>query len=141
MKIIWLEDEPDTIFVIQTEVKEHCKELIVCQSFSKLSNELEKIKDNSDYLIILDIRIVFYQELEINCFQKKFKITKELEAGMEYYLECLKSKFREDRIIFLSSKTLKNAQEDGRRYHISPQQIIAKEDFTQLITRIKNVQQ
>ena len=138
MKIIWLEDEPETIFVIKTEIEKYCSDIEVCQSFSRFSNELEKLTTEK-YLIILDIRILFNSEFKTECFEKSFYIDHELEAGFEYYLECLKDRFDDNRIIFLSSKTLKNSQKDGEKYHVLPKQIIEKEDIAQLIERIKNV--
>ena len=139
MKIIWLEDEPETIMVIKNKILEHCMDITICQSFLKFSNELKNIKDCTNYLIILDIRIVFYVELEVTCFGKSFNINKELEAGLEYYLECLKNRFDDNKIIFLSSKTAKNTQDDVKKYNISPSQVIAKEDIGELIERIRNV--
>ena len=139
MKIIWLEDEPETIMVIKNKISEHCIDITVCQSFSKFSYELEQLNSNSNYLIILDIRIVFYIELEVSCFGKNFNVNKELEAGLEYYLKCLKDKFDNNKIIFLSSKTAKNTQADVEKYNISPSQVIAKEDISELIERVKNV--
>ena len=138
MKIIWLEDEPDTILVIRKKIEKYCSDITLCQSFGRFTNEVETLNKESDYLIILDIRIIFNVEYTVTCFDKQFMMTKELEAGLEYYLACLKKRFNDEKIIFLSSKTAQNAQNDAKKYDIASYQMIAKEDIGELIERVKN---
>ena len=140
MRVIWLEDEPGTISVIKNRVKKHCKNITVCESFATLSDKLEELLDDQyhDYFIIIDIRIVVNVDIVSTCFGNKFSVKEELEAGLEYYIKCLKSRFDSEKIIFLSSKSAKYAKHDGEKYNIPLSQIIAKNDIFELIERVKN---
>ncbi|MCK5853684.1 MAG: hypothetical protein KAG56_00595 [Sulfurovaceae bacterium] len=140
MKIIWLEDEPGTISVIKNRVKKYCQDITICESFSYFSDKLELLleEQKSDYLIIIDIRIVVNVDAISTCFGNNFLVKEELEAGLEYYIKCLKNRFDDKKIIFLSSKNAKYAKHDGEEYGIPLSQIIAKNDIYELIERVKN---
>ena len=140
MKIIWLEDEPGTINVIRNRVKKYCKEITICESFSYFSDKLEQLLEEKerDYLIVVDIRIVVNIDVVSTCFGDIFSVKEELEAGLEYYIKCLKNRFDDKKIIFLSSKNTKYAKYDGEKYGIPLSQIIAKNDIYELIERVKD---
>jgi len=137
MRILWLEDEPITIEVVQDKMSKYCIDIEVYESFSGFSDELEELDDSEENIVILDIRMLVNSELKYRCFGKSFLIEKELEAGFEYYINCMKKRFNFLQIIFFSSKPSQSAKEDAVIYKLNPDQIISKEDFLQLIEIIK----
>lgn len=139
MRILWLEDEPITIEVVREKMLKYCSTIEVYESFSAFSDELEDIADSDEVIVILDIRMLVNCEMKYRCFGKSFLIEKELEAGFEYYLQCIKKRFRFLQVIFFSSKPSQSAKEDAVAYKINPKQIISKEDFLQLIEITKGV--
>jgi len=137
MKIIWLEDEPETIEIVRDKILEFCSNMKVCKSFSSFSDELEELEDNEEEIIIIDIRMIFNSEIQFTCFGKPFSIHQKLESGFEYYNNCLRDKFLKTKIIFFSSKPHLEAQKDAKKHEIETDLIISKDYTTELISKIK----
>lgn len=57
MKIVWLEDEPETIDMIKYQIQELCNDISVCQSFTKFSDEVEELEDREDTVIIIELML------------------------------------------------------------------------------------
>jgi len=140
MKIVWLEDEPETIEVIRYRLEEYCREpIVVCQSFLRFSTAVKKLEDKRSTVLIMDIRMICNREIEFNCFGKSFKIYNELDSGFEYFNSCLKGRFKKATIIFFSSKPRDDAMEDAKRHQIDQNTIISKDSTTDLIDIIKEI--
>jgi len=139
MKIVWLEDEPDTIDVVRRKIEAICQDIEICKSFSSFSDELEGLEDKNHEIIIIDIRMIFNKEMEFTCFEERFKIRNELDSGFEYFDNCLKSRFKNVKVIFFSSKPQSEAQKDAIEYKIDTNFIISKDYTTQLIEKIKEI--
>ncbi len=138
MKIVWLEDDPKTIRNIEIDIREKLEtKAVICESFSEFSQELYELEDSSENIIIIDIRMLFNKENEFECFDKEFRIEEELDAGFEYYKECLKNKFKKTKITFFTSKPFDEAKHDARRYGIDINMLITKDDVKRLFTFIK----
>lgn len=140
MRIVWLEDEPETIDVVRRKIEAICQDIEICKSFSSFSDAVEDLEDRDGEIIIIDIRMIFNKEMKFTCFNKEFKIIKILDSGFEYYDNCLKSRFKNVKIIFFSSKPRKEAQKDAKEYNIDIDLIISKDYTTQLIEKIKEIQ-
>ena len=139
MKILWLEDEPETITVIKNKIRKYCSDIRVCQSFSSFSDDLEEFEDCEKNIIIIDIRMIFNREIEFSCFNKVVKITNELDSGFEYFNHCLNKRFSKVKIIFFSSKPQSEAMKDAKRHAIDTNRIISKEYTTELLNLIKEI--
>ena len=140
MKIVWLEDEPETIEVIRYRLEEYCREpIVVCQSFLRFSTAVKKLEDEKRAVIIIDIRMICNREIEFNCFEKRVKIYNELDSGFEYFNNCLRGRFENVTIVFFSSKPRAEAMEDAKRHQIDPNSIISKDSTTDLIDIIKEI--
>jgi len=140
MKIVWLEDEPETIEVIKYRLEEYCREpIVVCQSFLRFSTAIKKLADENRTVIIIDIRMICNREIEFNCFDNRVKIYNELDSGFEYFNNCLKGRFEKVTIVFFSSKPRAEAMEDAKRHQIDPNTIISKDSTTDLIDIIKEI--
>ena len=140
MKILWLEDEPDTIDVIKNRLNEDLvKEIIVCQSFASFSDEIEELEDKKDNIIILDIRMIFNREMKFSCFGKVIKITNSLDSGFEYFNNCLRGRFKNVKIIFFSSKPQFEAIKDAKKHDIDTSLIVSKDYTTELLKIIKGI--
>jgi len=140
MKIIWLEDEPETIEVIQDEITQYCSEIIICQSFLTFSEDIASLEDNGENIIIIDIKMIFNREIHFQCFNKTIKINNELDSGFEYFNHCLHGRFKNVKIIFFSSKPQKEAMEDAKRHNINSDIIISKEYTMELLEIIRGEQ-
>lgn len=141
MKIIWLEDEPETISVIQDEIINQCNnpEILICQSFASFSDELSDLEDNKKNFIIIDIRMIFNQEIFFSCFGKKVRINNELDSGFEYFNHCIKEQFFDVKVVFFSSKPQTEAMQDAQRHQIDTDLIISKEHSLDLLNIIKGL--
>ena len=140
MKILWLEDEPETIEVIRYRLEEYCSEtIVVCQSFLRFSTAIKKLEDKCSTVIIIDIRMICNREIEFKCFDSSVKIYNELDSGFEYFNNCLKDRFEKVTILFFSSKPRAEAMEDAKRHQIDPNTIISKDSTTDLIDIIKEI--
>jgi len=140
MKIVWLEDEPETIEVIKYRLEEYCREPIeVCQSFLRFSTAVKKLEDEKQMVIIIDIRMICNREIKFNCFGKRVEIYNELDSGFEYFNSCLKGRFKKAKILFFSSKPRAEAIEDAKRHQIDTNTIISKDSTTDLIDIIKEI--
>jgi len=140
MKIVWLEDEPETIEVIKYRLEEYCSEpIVVCQSFLRFSIAMKKLEDKRSTVLIMDIRMICNREIEFKCFGKSFKIYNELDSGFEYFNNCLRGRFENVTIVFFSSKPRAEAMEDAKRHQIDPNTIISKDSTTDLIDIIKEI--
>lgn len=140
MKIVWLEDEPETIDVVRRKLEDICTDIEVCQSFASFSDELNELKDREDEVLIVDIRMIFNTDIEVTCRgTEPFKIIKELEGGFEYYQKCLKSRFKNLKILFFSSKPQKEAQKEAQENDINIEWIISKDNTMTLIEKIKEI--
>ena len=138
-KIIWLEDEPETIVVIKKKMEKYCKDIKICQSFSSFSDDIEDFEDNEQNMIIIDIRMIFNREIAFSCFEKVITINNELDSGFEYFNHCLKNRFQKVRIVFFSSKPQKEARIDARKHAIDTKTIVSKEYTIELINIIKDI--
>ncbi len=138
MKIIWLEDDPqtvrNTVNYIQDEIDAY---IIICKSFAKFSQELYMLDDDNKNIIIIDIRMLFNLENEFSCFDKTFFIENELNAGFQYYHECLESKFSKTKIVFVTSKPFEEAKEDAKQYNIDVNLILTKDEPDSLLNFLK----
>ena len=144
MKIIWLEDEPETIEVIQGVIVDECKtisepDIIVCQSFASFGDELDKIEGSKEYIIIIDIRMNANNEAQFNCNNKEVKVINKLNSGFEYYNYCIKDRFKDINIIFYSSKPLSSIKEDAKEHNINIDLIVTKENSLELLERVKKI--
>ena len=141
MRIIWLEDEPETISVIKNKIEKSfcCYPIIVCKSFSSFSDEIEELDDEPMHVIIIDIRMIFNRELTFTCFGQPVKITQELDSGFEYFNNCLKGRFQKAKIIFYSSKPQHEAIKDAQTNLVDTDLIVSKEHGSQLIQIIKEI--
>ena len=139
IKIIWLEDEPETIDVIKRKMEKYCNDIKVCQSFSSFSDDIEEFEDNEKHIIIIDIRMIFNREIAFSCFKKVIKINNELDSGFEYFNHCLKNRFQKVKIIFFSSKPQKEARIDAQKHAIDTKTIVSKEYTLELINIIKDI--
>ena len=144
MKIIWLEDEPETIEVILGVILDECKkikesDIVVCQSFASFGDELENIDNPKECIIIIDIRMNANNEAKFTCNNQEIKVTNKLNSGFEYYNYCIKSniKFRDSTIIFYSSKPLSSIKEDAKEHNIDTKLIVTKENSLELLNRVK----
>ncbi len=139
MKIVWLEDDPTTIRNVEFDIKEELKtKTVICESFSEFSQELYELEDSEENIVIIDIRMLFNKENEFSCFEKDFKISEELDAGFEYYKECLKNRFSKTKITFFTSKPFDEAKHDARKYNIDINMLITKDDVKKLFAFIKD---
>jgi CheY-like chemotaxis protein len=138
MKILWLEDEPETIEVIINDIQSFCKNIIVMKCFASFSDELEEFQDIPSNKIILDIRMLFNKEIEFTCFDTQHKIDKQLDAGFEYFNCCLRDRFKHATIIFFSSKPELDAKLDAKIYEIDTDKIVSKDFTTKLIDILKD---
>ncbi|CAA6813434.1 MAG: Unknown protein [uncultured Sulfurovum sp.] len=140
MKIVWLEDEPETIDVVRRKLEIIYRDIIICKSFASFSDELDELEDKSDEVLILDIRMIFNTDIEVTCKgSEAFTIIKELEGGFEYYQKCLKARFNNLRILFFSSKPQKEAQEEAHENDVPIEWIISKDNTMQLLEKIKEI--
>lgn len=140
MKILWLEDEPETIEVIQHLLEAYCREpIVVCQSFLRFSTAIKKLEDKRSTVIIIDIRMICNREIEFKCFDNTVKIYDELDSGFEYFNNCLQDRFKNVTILFFSSKPRAEAMEDAKRHQIDSNTIISKDSTTDLIDIIKGI--
>jgi len=139
MRILWLEDEPITIEVVIDKMLKYCPSIEVYESFSAFSDELEDLEDKKGMILIIDIKMLVNRELRYSCFGDDFLVEKELEAGFEYYFQCIKRRFRSLEVIFFSSKPSDRAKEDAYIYRVDPKRIISKQDFLELIEVVKGV--
>jgi len=139
MRIIWLEDEPETIDVVRRKLELICQDIDVCQSLASFSDEVEELEDKKDEVIIIDIRMIFNKEIEFTCLDRSFRIIKELESGFEYYRNCLRDRFDNVKIIFFSSKPQAEAQKEAIENSIDTDLIISKDYTLQLIEKIKEI--
>ena len=139
LKILWLEDEPETIIVIKNKIHKYCDDITVCQSFASFSDDLEEFEDHEQHIIIIDIRMIFNREIEFTCFNKVIKINNELDSGFEYFNHCLNSRFSKVKIIFFSSKSQQEAMKDAKRHKIDTNIIVSKEYTTELLNIIKEI--
>ena len=140
MKIIWLEDEPETIDMIKYQIKEYCNDITVCQSFASFSDEIEEIDDKVDTIIIIDIRMIFNREMHFNCFDTRVKINSGLDSGFEYFNHCINGRFKQVKVVFFSSKPQVDTMIDAKRHKIDTTLIVSKEYTTELIEIIKGIQ-
>jgi CheY-like chemotaxis protein len=138
-KIIWLEDEPETIVVIKQKMEKYCKDIKICQSFSSFSDDIEDFEDSEQNMIIIDIRMIFNREIAFSCFEKVITINNELDSGFEYFNHCLKNRFEKVKIVFFSSKPQKEARIDAKKHAIDTKTIVSKEYTLELITMIKDI--
>lgn len=139
-RIIWLEDEPETIDVIKNLLKEYCDDILVRQSFIGFSNELEDFEDTSNNVIIIDIRMLFSREMSFSCFDKEdIKINNELDSGFEYFNYCIKKKFKKVKVIFFSSKPKFDTMKDAKKHKIDTSVIVSKDFTLELIEIIKGI--
>ncbi len=138
MKIIWLEDDPKTIRNNIDLLKEklHTKP-VICECFAEFSQELELVEDSSDTVLVIDIRMLFNIEDEFSCFDKIFSVKHELDAGFEYFKSCLENRFSKVKMLFFTSKPLKEAKSDAKKYLIDTHKIVTKDDINRLIELIK----
>lgn len=139
MKIVWLEDEPETITIVQSKIEKFCTNIEVCKSFASFSDEIEELEDREKDVIIIDIRMFFNKESEFTCFKKSFQIKEEHDSGFEYFNNCLKERFKNARIIFFSSKPEKEAQNDAKKHDIDTHMIISKDYTTKLIKLLEEI--
>ena len=141
MRIIWLEDEPETITVIQNKIQKRCKShIVVCKTFASFSDELETIEDKPNFVIIIDIRMIFNRELTFSCFGQEVRIGQELDSGFEYFNNCLKGRFKQVKIIFYSSKPRHEAIKDAQKNLVDTELIVSKEHGIRLIQIIKEIE-
>ena len=138
-KIIWLEDEPETIVVIKKKMEKYCKDIKICQSFSSFSDDIEDFEDSETNVIIIDIRMIFNREIAFSCFEKVITINNELDSGFEYFNHCLKNRFQKAKIVFFSSKPQKEARVDAKKHAIDTKTIVSKEYTIELINIIKDI--
>ena len=138
MKIVWLEDEPETIEVIVWEFEDTVEDIDieVCQTFNNFTNKLSKLEDSIDNAVIIDIRMNADMELSFNCNNKPVKITNRLTSGFEYYNNCIRDRFKNIKTIFYSSKPLKSIEEEAREHLIDIDLIVTKENSLDLIKKI-----
>jgi len=139
MKILWLEDEPETIDVIRHKLRELGHTILLSQSFNSFSDDLEDIEDCSENIIIIDIRMVFNVEMSFKCFKKEITIQNSLDSGFEYFNHCLRERFKDVKIVFFSSKPKLEAIKDAKKHKINESWIISKESTTDLIDLIKEM--
>ncbi len=138
MKIVWLEDDPKTIQNVEEDIKEKLNtKAVICESFSEFSQELYELEDSDENIIIIDIRMLFNKENEFACFDNEFKIEEDLDAGFEYYKECLKKRFSKTKITFFTSKPFDEAKHDAKKYGIDTNMLITKDDVKRLFKFIK----
>ncbi len=138
MKIIWLEDDPKTIRNNIDLIKEKLHtDVTICECFAEFSQELETIEDSSDTILVIDIRMLFNIEDSFDCFDKSFLVKHELDAGFEYFKSCLENRFVHVKMIFFTSKPLKEAKNDAKKYLIDTHKIVTKDDINRLIELIK----
>jgi CheY-like chemotaxis protein len=139
-RIIWLEDEPETIDVITNLLKEYCDDILVRQSFIGFSNELEDFEDVYNNVIIIDIRMIFSREMSFSCFEKEdIKINNELDSGFEYFNHCIKKQFKEVKVIFFTSKPKFDTMKDARKHKVNTSLIVSKDFTLELIEIIKGM--
>ena len=139
-RIIWLEDEPETIDVIKSLLKEYCDDICVRQSFIGFSNELEELEDVCNNIIIIDIRMIFSREMSFSCFeQQNIKINNELDSGFEYFNYCIKKRFEKVKVIFFSSKPKFDTMKDAKKHKIDTSLIVSKDFTSELISIIKGM--
>jgi DNA-binding NarL/FixJ family response regulator len=137
-RIIWLEDEPETIDVLKNRMKRYCGDITICQSFSRFSTKIKDMEDSDDNLIIIDIRMIFNKEIYFNCFEKRdIRVTSELDSGFEYFNECLNNRFKNVKIVFYSSKPRTEAIEDAKKHNINRDLIVSKEYSMELLNIAK----
>jgi len=139
INIIWLEDEPETIFMIKKKMEKYCSNIKICQSFSSFSDDIEDFEDSEKNMIIIDIRMIFNREITFNCSEKVITINNTLDSGFEYFNYCLKNRFHKVKIVFFSSKPQKEARMDARKHAIDTKTIVSKEYTLELINIIKDI--
>jgi len=141
LKILWLEDEPETISVIKEilGIEYQCN-IQVCESFTSFSDEIEDLQDLSHHIIIIDIRMICNQEVVFTCFGKRKKIINSLDSGFEYFNYCIAERFKKAKIIFFSSKPKEETCVDAKKHRIDTNLIVSKECTTELINIIKDIQ-
>ena len=139
MNIFWLEDEPETIDVIQYQLRELGHSVLVSESFNSFSDDLEEIEDCKENIIIIDIRMIFNREMNFQCFHREISIRNSLDSGFEYFNNCLRERFSYVKIIFFSSKPRIEAIKDAKKHRIDESWIISKESTTDLIDLIKEI--
>ncbi len=138
MKILWLEDELETIEVISCEIRKFCQDITIKKSLSTFSDELEALKDHKDNKIIIDIRMIFNNEIEFTCFKNRYKIQEKLDAGFEYFNYCIKGNFPKSTIIFFSSKPELDAQLNAEKHLIDTDKIVSKDSTIKLLDILKD---
>ncbi len=57
-KILWLEDESETIVLLKNQLKKYCNNITICDTFTQFTNELEELEDTSNTIIIINIIII-----------------------------------------------------------------------------------
>ncbi len=139
MKIVWLEDEPETITIVQNKIEEFCTDIEICKSFASFSDALEDLEDIKSNVIIIDIRMFFNKESEFTCFKSIFTIKEPHDSGFEYFNKCIKEHIHNAQIIFFSSKPEKEAHDDASKHGIDMHMIISKDYTTRLIKLLKEL--
>jgi len=138
MKIIWLEDDPKTIRSSINRIEDNLKiDVQICECFAEFSEQLYALEDAKDNIIVIDIRMLFNIEDKFFCFDKEFNVKEELDAGFEYFKECIEKRFSKTKIVFFTSKPLEEAKSDAKNYDIDTNMIITKDDINRLLSFIK----